>query len=184
MRSTKGHLCVGGLVATLALGGCGALGADWKALRGAKLGQPIEAINTAALNASYEDNQGNVTRVAWAKLADGSTALLGLPSHGLPANQVVDRTVVLLQDEWEPRCLQAFPDRAVRGVSHPADNSAYGNTFVMWPGFAEPAGEGESTTFSRENDYCEFAFLPNGWEFRVVQNEGIIKTDLPGVPTN
>jgi len=184
MHSTKGYLCIGGLIATLALGGCGTLRADWKALYSAKLGQPIESINTAALNAPYKDNQGNLTRVAWAKLGDGSTALLGLPPHGNDAQDVAERTVVLLQDEWEPHCRQAFPDRTVRGVSHPAGNSAYGNTFVITPGFAEPAGEGESTTFSRENDYCEFAFLPNGWEFRVVQNEGIIKTDLPGVPTN
>jgi hypothetical protein len=134
------------------------------------------------LNAPYEDNQGNLTRVAWAKLADGSTVLLGLPAHGNRTEDVVDRSVVLLQDEWEPCCRQAFPDRSVRGVSHPADNSAYGNTFVITPGCAEPAGNG--TMFSRENDYCEFAFLPNGWEFRVVHNEGIIKTDLSGVPTN
>ncbi len=90
--------------------------------------------------------------------------------------------MVLVQDEWEPRCRQAFPERTVRGVSHPDDNSAYGNTFVITTGFAEPGSHG--TTFSIKDDYCEFAFLPNGWKFRVVQNEGIIKTDLLGVPAN
>jgi len=192
MRSTTGPrgrwrrrlLPVAGLIAGLTLAGCRA-GPDWAGAYSRKLGQPVEELNTAAIESPWEDESGNLTRATWARLADGTTVLLGLPSHGLPTQEVVDRTVVLTEDEWTQRCREAFPGRDIAQVTPPwrrdTDKSHLGNTLLALPEFTRQVSEGfQVSEESREDGYCEFAHVADGWELRVVRRLGFVKTD--GVP--
>lgn len=81
--------------------GCAVDVPDWQALYERSLGQPILDLNEAALNSAFQNAHGHLTRMSWAKLADGSTALLGLPAAQNPPQRVVERTIVLRQPEWQ-----------------------------------------------------------------------------------
>jgi hypothetical protein len=146
---------------------------DWNALYAQKLGQPVVELHSASLNQSFEDAQGNLTRVSWAKLADGTTALLGLPAYQNPPQTVVDRTVVLTQARWQQVCRDAIGqgfntwgwmvgDTAVtnRLDIHVSTQGTSGGTSVGLPDPDEPT--------------CEFVFLPSGWELHVIYNKGTI----------
>lgn len=153
---------------------------NWQALYEEKLGQPITELNETALNSDFMDQQGNLTRVSWAQLADGTRVMLGLPAHGNPPAAVVERTVVLREEEWKQSCLEALgrPAETVsawgwgvlveNGIGntitvHFSGEPANGSVSIILPDPAEP--------------YCQFVFLPEGWELRLVQSQGIIKTE-------
>ncbi|MCU0492406.1 MAG: hypothetical protein MUD01_12495 [Chloroflexaceae bacterium] len=154
----------------LLLGGC-SLAPNWKALYEPKLGQPVEEIHTASLNARFTDEDGNVTRVSWARLANGSLVLLGLPSAGLPPQEVVDRTVVLPEHRLRLAC-EAAVGRPVYGWGWGTSPSRIGNTFTVKPNFQKLEVDEMITTPDPNAPYCQFVFLPHGWEVRVVQNKG------------
>jgi hypothetical protein len=147
---------------------------DWEALYAEKLGQPIVELNEAALNTPFQDRHGNLTRLTWAQLRDGSTALLGLPAHGNPVEQVVERTVVLTQDEWQRLCQEALGTE-VYGWGWSAATDAVTNTFDVYAS-TQPLDEARSVRIipDPEAPYCQFAFLPQGWELRIVQSQGIV----------
>ena len=175
-KRTLALMALAGL-ALLALAGC--LGSpDWAALYSDKLGQPVAEINTKALNTDFMDENGNLTRIAVARLADGSTVLLGLPAFSNSTETVVQRTVPLFQDEWQSACRSAVAQQpgveqgADWGISWGGVEGAVGNTFQAYPDFNLAGG-------SQRNLYCEFAFLPEGWELRVVHVQGIIKREQP-----
>jgi hypothetical protein len=115
--------------------------------------------------------------MTWATLEDGSTVLLGLPAHGNPPQQVIDRTVVLAQDEWRQHCQQALGFEEVHGWSWSKASDAVGNTFEV---YAQPTPLDPGVVVSLPDPavpYCEFVFLPEGWELRVVESQGIIKSE-------
>ena len=161
---------------TLSLSACGGE-PDWRALYSEKLGQPVEQINTAVLNTDFQDDRGNLTRVGWARLANGEEVFLGLPAHGNPPAVVVERTVVLTGEEVRQRCRDAFSDQDVGGTGSTVPDQAVSNTVTVQPGFNRPTGEGVGVGPDPEIGYCEFAYLPGGWEFRVAQRQGIIKSE-------
>lgn len=146
---------------------------DWKELYTQKLGQPVVTLHTASLNQSYQDPQGNLTRLSWAKLADGTTALLGLPVYQNSPPTVVDRTVVLTQARWQQACRDAIgkdfdawgwtlTDTAVtnRLDINVSTKTSQGGSSVTLPDSTEPT--------------CEFVFLPSGWELHVIHNIGTV----------
>jgi hypothetical protein len=170
------------LFTMLVTSGCG-LQIDWKALYNDKLGQPVTEINAASLNSDFVDSNGNLTRIAWARLADQHIVLLGLPAHGNPTQQVVEDTVVLSQEEFTERCRDAFQHEDINNLNWTATDEPQGNTFLVHPTFQRPNREGVLSAPDHQIGYCEFAFLPEGWKFRVVQSQGIIKTNIDGVET-
>jgi hypothetical protein len=165
------------LTGVLLLAGCALGDPDWIALYEAKLGQPIRDLNEAALNNPYEDTHGNLTRMTWATLADGSTVLLGLPAYGNRPQQVIDRTVILTQAEWRQHCQRAIGAEAVHGWGWSKASDAVGNSFEVYLQ-PVPLDPGEIVSIPDPDvPYCEFVFLPEGWELRVVERQGIIKTE-------
>ncbi len=152
---------------------------DWQALYTAKLGQPVTELNEAALNTDFRDNEGTLTRITWAKLADGQFVLLGLPAYSNSPQVVADRTTVLSQSEFERKCREAF-EQHIDGFEWGSPEEAFGNTFIVKPMFVMPAGEGTISAPAPKRGYCQFVFRPQGWELRVVQSHGIIKSDVPG----
>jgi hypothetical protein len=157
--------------------GCAPGNPDWTALYEEKLGRPIRELNETALNNAYEDTHGNLTRMTWATLEDNSTVLLGLPAYGNPPQQVVERTVVLTQQEWQQYCQQAIGAAEVYGWGWSKASDAVGNTFEVYlqPDPLEP--DEVSIIPSPDEPYCEFVFLPRGWELRIIESQGIIKTE-------
>lgn len=160
----------------LLLTNCAPSKPDWSALYAEKLGRPIGELNAAALAQPYEDTHGNLTRMTWATLADGSTVLLGLPAYGNPPQRVVERTVVLTQEEWRQHCQRAI-GRQVHGWSWSKASDAVGNSFEVHPQLT-PMEPGRPVVLPDPNaPYCEFVFLPSGWELRIIESQGIIKTE-------
>jgi hypothetical protein len=155
--------------------GCAADAPDWATLYERKLGQPIRELNEAALNSSSQDSHGNLTRISWATLANGSTVLLGLPAAQNPPQRVVDRTVVLSQPEWQQLCQEAIGQQA-HGWSWGTTNDAVSNTFPVYPS-TNPLTNGTAGVRIPEANqaYCEFAFLPEGWVLRVIVSKGVVK---------
>lgn len=147
---------------------------DWQALYADRLGQPIIELNETALNTAFQDEQGNLTRLTWARLTDGTTALLGLPAYGNPAPQVVERTVFLTQAEWQQLCQDAI-GQPVHGWGWSMVEDAVGNTIDIHPSLQAPT-TGRSVIIPDPNaPYCQFAFLPEGWVLRVVRSQGVVK---------
>lgn len=147
------------LVAILAA--CGSASPDWKALYAERLGQPIVELDESTLGREYLDpSSGALTRVAWARLQGGSMALLGLPPHGLGTEEVVERTVVLPEEEWQDACREALGVEEIWGweMNH-----------------AHPGNSIRIHVNNQRDAYCEFFFLPEGWELRTVQSHGILK---------
>lgn len=144
------------------LGACSfARAPDWEALYAERLGQSVAELDTSTLGQEVLDPaSGALTRVAWAKLQNNEMALLGLPPHGLGIEEVVERTVVLSQQEWQEACREALGEEEIWGweMSH------------AHPGHSIPI------YINNQRDvYCEFLFLPEGWELRTVQSHGILK---------
>jgi hypothetical protein len=159
------------------LAGCALNHPDWQALYEAKLGQPVTDLNKAALNNPYEDTHGHLTRMTWATLTDGSTVLLGLPAYGNRTQQVIDRTVILTQEEWRQHCQRALGAQEVHGWGWSKASDAVGNTFEVYPQLT-PLDPGEIVSIpDPDAPYCEFVFLPEGWKLRIVESQGIIKTE-------
>jgi hypothetical protein len=134
---------------------------QWQALYAERLGQSVRQLDESTLDREYLDPaSGALTRVAWAKLQDGSMVLLGLPPHGLAPEEVVERTVVLSEQEWQEACRAALGEEEVWGweMNH-----------------AHPGNELRIHVNNQRDAYCEFVFLPEGWELRTVQSHGILK---------
>jgi hypothetical protein len=115
----------------------------------------------STLGQEYLDpSSGALTRVAWARLENGKTILLGLPPHGLENEEVVERTVVLSQQEWQDACREASHEEEIWGweMSH-----------------AHPGNSIRIHVNNHRDSYCEFFYLPRGWELRTVQSQGILK---------
>jgi hypothetical protein len=145
-------------------------GTDWQARYEAKLDQPIVELNTTVLNSAFQDRNGNLTRVSWARVADGTTTLLGLPAHGNRPEQVVARTVILTQAEWQNLCQTAI-GQPVSGWSWSIASDAVGNTFAV-----HPTLDAQATHFpDPDTPYCAFTYTPSGWELLLVQSQGIVK---------
>ena len=136
-------------------------GPDWKALYSERLGRTVVELDESTLDQKYLDPaSGALTRVAWARAQDGSMVLLGLPPHGLGTEEVVERTVVLLEQEWQDACRQALGEEEIWGweMNH------------VHPGNSIPIHVN-----NQRDAYCEFFFLPEGWELRTVQSHGTLK---------
>jgi hypothetical protein len=144
------------------LGACSFAGEpDWESLFSERLGQSVMELDESTLGREYLDPaSGALTRVAWAKLKNGEMVLLGLPPHGLDTEEVVERTVVLLQQEWQDACREALGEEEIWGweMSH-----------------AHPGNSIPMHVNNQRDAYCEFTFLPEGWELRTVQSHGILK---------
>ena len=172
---------VGFLVRLLLLGailvgtGCAVGNPDWRVLYARRLGQPIRDVHEAALNAAFQDPHGNLTRISWATLADGSTVLLGLPAAQNPPQRVVERTVVLTQAEWQQLCREAIGQQ-VHGWSWNMAKDAVSNTFQIYPSTTPPTNGVDGVRIPEPGQpYCEFAFLPEGWVLRVIESKGVVK---------
>jgi hypothetical protein len=134
---------------------------NWEAIYSERLGQSVTELDKSTLGQEYLDPaSGALTRVAWAKLKNGEMVLLGLPPHGLDTEEVVERTVVLLQQEWQEACREALGHEEIWGweMNH-----------------AHPGNSIRIHINNQRDAYCEFTFLPEGWELRTVQSHGILK---------
>jgi hypothetical protein len=149
------------LIAGLLASGCGT-SPDWQALYAQRLGQPISELDTAPLDQEFVDpvEGGSLTRATWARFRDESMALLGLPAHQPDAQKVVESTVVLQQEEWQRACADALGEDEVWGWRLP--HAHRGNSIRIYLN-------------NQHETYCEFFFLPSGWELRTVHSQGILK---------
>jgi hypothetical protein len=120
----------------------------------------VKELDKSTLGQEYLDPaSGALTRVAWARLKNGEMVLLGLPPHGLDTEEVVERTVILVQQEWQDACRDALGEEEI------------------WDWEMSHAHPGNSIPIHINNQrdvYCEFFFLPDGWELRTVQSQGIL----------
>jgi hypothetical protein len=68
--------------------------------------------------------------------------------------------VVLSQQEWQEACCEALGEEEIWGweMSH-----------------AHPGNSIPIHINNQRDVYCEFFFLPEGWELRTVQSQGILK---------
>ncbi len=100
------------LVAILTVFG-GILKPNWRSLYSEHLNRQVIALDESFINREYYDTVegGTLTRVAWAKLDDGTMIFLGLPSYGLSPKEVINRTVILTQQEWKQACENAFGEK-------------------------------------------------------------------------
>lgn len=146
----------------LTLGACSFAGEpDWEALYSERLGQSIAELDLSTLGQEYLDPaSGALTRVAWVKMKNGEMVLLGLPPHGLETEEVVERTVVLLEQEWQDACRQALGEDEIWGWE--MNHAHLGNLIRIHIN-------------NQRDAYCQFVFLPEGWELRTVQSQGILK---------
>jgi len=134
---------------------------DWKALYSERLGRSVMELDESTLGQEYLDPaSGALTRAAWAKLRGGNMVLLGLPPHGLDTEEVVERTVVLSEQEWQDACRRALEEEAIWGWE--MNHAHPGNSILIHVN-------------NQRDAYCEFFFLPEGWELRTVQSQGILK---------
>ncbi len=172
------RLCVWSLGILLALWsvGCSALNPSppWRSLYEKKLGQPIAELNEAALNSNFQDAKGNLTRLTWARLKDGTTALLGLPAYGNPVDTVVSRTAVLRENEWKQACSQAT-GQDFQAWMWMTGKEAVGNTLDVYVASLKSQSTQSVQLPDPSLPYCQFAFLPEGWEIRAVQIKATIK---------
>ncbi|HEY9246750.1 MAG TPA: hypothetical protein VIO11_07895 [Candidatus Methanoperedens sp.] len=138
----------------------GFLKPDWKALYSESLSRRVIEIDGSYINREYYDKaeMGSLTRVAWAKLDDGTTVFLGLPPYGLSPEEVVRSTVVLTMEEAKKACADAF-----------------GEEFAGWWFIYEHHGNSFRIYPANRDSYCEFYYLPQGWELRTVNVSGVIK---------
>lgn len=134
---------------------------DWTALYSERIGHPITELDESTLGQEYLDPaSGALTRVAWARLQDGRMVLLGLPPHELGTSKVVERTVLLMQNEWQDACRNGLGEDEIWGweMNH-----------------AHPGNSIRIHINNQRDAYCEFLFLPEGWELRIVESQGILK---------
>jgi hypothetical protein len=146
---------------------------DWNTLYAQKLGQPVLTLHTASLNQSFQDAQGNLTRVSWAKLADGTTVLLGLPAYGNPPQTVVERTVVLTQARWQQACRDAIGQN-FSAWGWMVGDTAVTNRLDIYVSTKDTSQATSVQLPDPSEPTCEFVFLPNGWELHVVYNKGTV----------
>jgi len=149
------------LCGVVLLGGC-TTETDWQALYTEKLGQRVVELDEAYLDREFVDpiESGSLTRAAWAKLAGGEIVLLGLPPYGLEAQETVQETVVLFPEMWRNACSDALGEPKAEGWRMP--HAHLGNAIRIYVG-------------NRQDDYCQFYFLPEGWELRTVHSYGLLK---------
>jgi hypothetical protein len=145
------------------LGGCRA-DPDWQSLYSERLGQAVTELDDSTIEQEFVDpvEHGSLTRAAWAKLKNGDLVLLGLPAHGQKDVQtVVEKTVVLNQEEWQGACRSALGEKEIQSWRLPHQH--LGNSIRIY--------------LNDQNDaYCEFFYLPDGWELRTVHSQGIVKS--------
>lgn len=140
---------------------------DWQALYAERLGQQVRELDESHLNREFRDpvENGSLTRVSWARLQNGETVLLGLPPYSqvecLGAEEVVGRTVVLKQETWRNACARALDEEEIWGWRMP--HAHRGNSVRIYVN-------------NRQDAYCEFFFLPEGWELRSVHSHGILRS--------
>lgn len=128
---------------------------DWQELYTQRLGRQVAELDEATLDRDYLDPaSGALTRAAWAKLRDGSTVFLGLPAHDLGREEVVERTVVLWQREWQDACREGLGENEIWGWE--MNHAHPGNSLPIYVN-------------NRRDAFCEFVFLPEGWELRTVK---------------
>ncbi|MEJ2555187.1 MAG: hypothetical protein P8186_02925 [Anaerolineae bacterium] len=144
---------------------------DWNTLYAQKLGQPIVALHTASLNQSFQDLEGNLTRISWAQLADGTTVLLGLPAFQNPPQVVVDRTVVLTQARWQQACGDAIGKDFAAWGWNMTDTAVTNRLDIHVSTKASQSGQSIQLPDPTEPT-CQFVFLPNGWELRIIYDKG------------
>jgi hypothetical protein len=86
--------------------------------------------------------------------------LLGLPPHGLGTEKVVERTVILWEQEWQYACGEALGEEGIWGweMNH-----------------AHPGNSIRIHVNNQRDAYCEFSFQPEGWELQTVHSQGILK---------
>lgn len=160
MRYRTGFAAIVIVLLVLILTGCGGA-PDWQTRYTERLGQQLVDLDESYLDQKYLDPAtGSLTRVAWAKLANSETFLLGLPPHGLDPEEVVERTVILREEEWKDACGQALGIDEVWGYEF--SHAHHGNSMPIYVN-------------NQRDAYCEFFFLPEGWELRTVQSQGILK---------
>lgn len=147
-------------VAMLIISGC-ATAQDWKPLYSAQLNRTVVDLDESFINREFKDDTegGSLTRVAWAKLDDGTMVFLGLPPHGTSQQDMVGRTVVLAEEEWKTACGEASGEQ-VTAWTVPQEHR--GNAIRVYPN-------------NRTDAYCEFYYLPRGWELRTVQVNSVLK---------
>ncbi len=134
---------------------------DWTALYTQRLGQPVVELDESYLDREFLDpTSGALTRAAWARLQGGSMVMLGLPPHSLEPEQVVARTVVLTEDEWTSACARGLAVQEIWGWE--MNHAHPGNSIRIYVN-------------NNRDAYCEFFFLPEGWELRTVHSQGILK---------
>jgi hypothetical protein len=134
---------------------------DWKALYSEHLDHSVTELDESTLDQEYlNPASGALTRAAWARVQGGNMVLLGLPPHGLDTEEVVERTVVLLQQEWQDACRDALGEEEIWGWE--MNHAHLGNSIRIHVN-------------NQRDVYCEFLFLPEGWELRIVQSQGILK---------
>jgi len=142
-------------------GGC-TIQPNWQELYTDKLGQEIVEMDDTYLGQEFTDpvESGSLTRAAWARLVGGEIILLGLPPHGFEPQEVVDRTIILRAEAWRDACSTALDRTGIEGWRMP--HAHRGNSVRIY------VGDGDDT-------YCQFFFLPEGWELRTVFSQGIVK---------
>jgi hypothetical protein len=128
----------------------------------------IEDLNDDAFNMAFQDPQGYTTRVSWAVLTDGSLVLLGLPSANNHPEDVVTRTAVLHEDTWRKECENLIQSK-VYGWGWSLNKGGTGNTFRVHPTTEELGSEAPLVTPEPGSPYCEFAYLGDKWEIRLVE---------------
>lgn len=150
-----------GIVTLLVVSGC-APATDWKAQYAEYIGEEIVEIDSEILNEKFldETERGTLTRTSWARLNDNRILFLGIPAYGLDVQTTVERTVTLNQKEFTQACAQAFGDQTVESWRFP--HSHRGNSLRVYLN-------------GRNQDYCEFFYLPSGWELRTIRSQGIVK---------
>jgi len=143
----------------------GILKPDWRNLYSKHINRQVMEFDESFINQEYYDiaEGGTLTRVAWAKLDDGTIIFLGLPPYGPNPEEVINRTVILTQEEWKQACENAFEEK-----------------ITGWWFIHEHRGNSLRVNVAnvdqvQPNSYCEFYYLPNGWELRKVRISEVIK---------
>lgn len=146
---------------------------NWKALYEQKLNQPLTKLHEASLNQPFTDTNGNLTRVSWADLADGTTVLLGLPAYQDSPQTVVNETIVLSQARWKNAC-RAAVGKEITSWTRNHSGGAVSNQLNISVS-TQPSKYQKNELFDSPELACQFVFLPSGWRLRLLYDKGKIE---------